>query len=61
MDIPDHKEQEARVKNLSEKIKYLESEEQATYERCQTTKKSLEEFLLSRPMFDANQQLKQKS
>jgi hypothetical protein len=59
-DIPDHiKQQEARIKNLSEWIKYWESEEQAAYERCQTTKESLEEFLLSRPMFDVNQQLKQ--
>jgi hypothetical protein len=61
VDIPDHiKEQEAHVKNLSEEIKYWEAEEHAAYERCQTTKESLEEFLLSRPMFDANQQLKQK-
>jgi hypothetical protein len=59
-DIPDYvKEQEARIKNLSERIKYWESEEQAACERCQTTRKSLEDFLLSRPMFDANQQLKQ--
>jgi hypothetical protein len=61
VDIPDRiKEQEARVKNLSEKIRYWESEEQAAYERCQTTKESLKEFLLNRPMFDANQQLKHK-
>jgi hypothetical protein len=60
-DIPDHiKQQETRIKNLSEWIKYWESEEQAAFERCQTTQKSLEEFLLSRSMFDANQQLKQK-
>ena len=61
VDIPDHiKEQQARVKNLSEWIKYWEAEEQATYERYQMTEKSLQEFLLSRSLFDDNQELKQK-
>lgn len=61
VDIPDHiKEQQARVKNLSEWIKYWEAEEQATYERYQITEKSLQEFLLSRSLFDDYQELKQK-
>ena len=61
VDVSDHtKEQEVRVKNISESIKYREAEEQAVYERYQMTEKSLQEFLLSRSLFDDDQELKQK-
>jgi hypothetical protein len=61
VDVFDHiKEQEVRVKNISESIKYWEAEEQAVYERYQVTEKSLQEFLLSRSLFDDNQELKRK-
>jgi hypothetical protein len=61
VDVFDHiKEQEVRVKNISESIKYWEAEEQAVYERYQMTEKSLQEFLLSRSLFDDNQELKRK-
>jgi len=61
VDIHDHiKEQEVRVKNILESIKYWEAEEQAIYERYQMTEKSLKEFLMSRSLFDDNQELKRK-
>jgi hypothetical protein len=52
-------ELKTRIESLSEQIRYWESEKQAAFEKCQTTEKLLEEFQLSRPMFNANQRLKQ--
>lgn len=54
------KEQEVHVKNIKESVKYWEAEEQAIYEKYNTTEKSLKEFQLSRSLFDDNQELKLK-
>jgi hypothetical protein len=59
--FPSHIEElKARIENLLEKIRYFESEKQIALERSQTTERLLEEFNMSRPMFDENQKLKQK-
>jgi hypothetical protein len=52
-------ELKAHIENLLEKIRYFESETQIALERSQTTERLLEEFNMSRPMFDENQKLKQ--
>lgn len=48
-----------RIESLSEEVSWLQSAKQAALEKYQTTEKLLEEFQMSRPMFDANQRLKQ--
>jgi hypothetical protein len=53
-------ELKAQIENLLEQIKYFESEKQIALEKSHTTEKILEEFSISRPKFDENQQLKQK-
>jgi hypothetical protein len=53
-------ELKARIENLLQQIRYFESEKQIALERSQTTERLLEEFNMSRPMFDENQKLKQK-
>jgi hypothetical protein len=59
--FPNHiEEQKAQIENLSEQIKYFESEKQIALENYQTTEERLEEFSMSTPMFDENRQLKQK-
>ena len=61
VDVADYiKEQEVHVKNIRESVKYWEVEEQAIYEKYNTTEKSLHEFQLSRSLFDDNQELKRK-
>jgi hypothetical protein len=61
VDVADYiKEQEVHVKNMVESVKYWEAEEQAIYEKYNTTEKSLHEFQLSRSLFDDNQELKRK-
>ena len=61
VDVADYiKEQEVHVKNMVESVKYWEAEEQAIYEKYNTTEKSLHEFQLCRSLFDDNQELKQK-
>jgi hypothetical protein len=58
--FPSHIEElKARIENLLEQIRYFESEKQIALERSQTTERLLEEFNMSRPMFDENQKLKQ--
>ena len=52
-------ELKVRIENLLEQIRYFESEKQIALERSQTTERLLEEFNMSRPMFDENQKLKQ--
>jgi hypothetical protein len=53
--FPSHIEElKARIENLLEKIRYFESEKQIALERSQTTERLLEEFNMSRPMFDEN-------
>jgi chromosome segregation ATPase len=60
-DISDYiKEQETHIKDLKESVKYWEAEAEAEFEKYHTTQESLKEFDMSRPMFDACQQLKQK-
>src|SRR5919202_2215450 len=45
VDVADYiKEQEVHVKNIRESVKYWEVEEQAIYEKYNTTEKSLHEF-----------------
>lgn len=59
--FPNHiEEQKAQIENLSEQIKYFKSEKQIALENYQTTEERLEEFRMSRPMFEEGQQLKQK-
>jgi hypothetical protein len=59
--FPSHIEElKARIENLLQQIRYFESEKQIALERSQTTERLLEEFNMSRPMFDENQKLKQK-
>jgi hypothetical protein len=53
-------ELKARIENLLQQIRYFESEKQIALERSQTTERLLEEFNMSRPMFDENQKLEQK-
>jgi hypothetical protein len=61
VDVADYiKEQEDHVKNMVESVKYWEAEEQAIYEKYNTTEKSLHEFQLCRSLFDDNQELKRK-
>src|SRR5918911_5228849 len=61
VDVADYiKQQEAHVRNMVESVKYWEAEEQAIYEKYNTTEKSLHEFQLSRSLFDDNQELKRK-
>ena len=59
-DFPSYIEQQAaRIESVSQQIKNLELEKQAALEKYQTTEKLVEEFSLSRPMFDEIQQSKQ--
>ena len=59
--FPSHIEElKARIENLLEQIRYFESEKQIALERSQITERLLEEFNMSRQMFDENQKLKQK-
>jgi hypothetical protein len=59
--FPSHIEElKARIENLLQQIRYFESEKQIALERSQTTERLLEEFNMSRPMFDENQKLEQK-
>jgi hypothetical protein len=59
-DFPSYIEQQAaRIESVSQQIKNLELEKQAALEKYQTTEKLVEEFSLSRPMFDEIQRLKQ--
>jgi len=58
--FPAHiKELKNRIESLLRDISYWRSEKQAALEKCQTTEKLLEEFQMGRPIFDANQRLKQ--
>src|ERR1044072_4149423 len=59
--FPSHIEElKARIENLLEQIRYFESEKQIALERSQITERLLEEFNMSRQMFDENQKLEQK-
>jgi hypothetical protein len=59
--FPNHiEEQKAQIENLSEQIKYFELEKQIALDKSHTTEKKLEEFSMSRPIFDENQELKKK-
>ena len=59
-DFPSYIEQQAaRIESVSRQIKNLELEKQVALEKYQTTEKLVEEFSLSRPMFDEIQRLKQ--
>src|SRR6476469_8434184 len=58
--FPSHIEElKARIENLLQQIRYFKSEKQIALERSQTTERLLEEFNMSRPMFDENQKLEQ--
>ena len=58
--FPSHIEElKARIENLLQQIRYFESEKQIALERSRTTERSLEEFNMSRSMFDENQKLEQ--
>lgn len=48
------------IESLLEQIRDLQSAKQAALEKYQMTERLLEEFRMSRPLFDAHQRLKQK-
>jgi hypothetical protein len=54
------KQQQTHVKDLKRWTMHWQSEEKDAMERCGATRELLEEFLLWRPTFDSNQQLKRK-
>jgi chromosome segregation ATPase len=67
LDIPLEKfpgyieELKAHIDSLIEQIQQKESEKQNALEEYHTTKHELQEFVMSRPTFEKNQQLKQES
>src|SRR6185437_4161126 len=52
-------ELKACIENLLEQVRYFDSEKQIALKRSQITERLLEEFNMSRQMFDENQKLKQ--
>lgn len=59
-DFPSYIEKlKSHIDEILEEIRYWNSEKESALEKYQTTEKLLLEFQMSRPMFDANQKLKQ--